>query len=98
VLVPLGKSGLYTWVVILRTGSGKGAQRSAVRVNPYLGTVKPLELKWSGGELLKRGATADKASGTPGRPDPARGQDDATGGARDRSEKEEVRQPGQGAP
>jgi len=56
VLVPLGKTGLYTWVVMLRVEESKGGERTDwVQVNPYTGQVKPLELKDAKGALKSGG-------------------------------------------
>jgi len=45
VLMPLGETGLFTWIVMLRVAES-GAERSyAVEVNPYLGGVKPVVTK-----------------------------------------------------
>ena len=46
VLVPLGKTGLHTWVVMLRTQNGDGrARQHTVQVDPYVGRVRPVEKK-----------------------------------------------------
>jgi hypothetical protein len=46
VLVPLEDTGLYVWVVMLRTAPVEGPERGcAVQVNPYTGRAAPLELE-----------------------------------------------------
>ncbi|MFP4057345.1 MAG: hypothetical protein ACLF0G_10795 [Candidatus Brocadiia bacterium] len=45
VLVPLGETGLYTWVVLLEVRGEDGERRRVVQVNPYSGRVEPLPLK-----------------------------------------------------
>jgi len=46
VLVPLGDSGLFTWLVMLRAQTSDGKEkRSVIQVDPYTGRVRPLELK-----------------------------------------------------
>jgi hypothetical protein len=46
VLVPLDDTGLYVWVVMLRTAPVEGPERGcAVQVNPYTGRAAPLELE-----------------------------------------------------
>jgi hypothetical protein len=62
VLMPLGETGLFTWVVMVREVSG-GTERSyAVEVNPYVGSVKPVALKEAGRLPGLPGSTADKAT------------------------------------
>ena len=47
-LVPLDETGLYTWVVMLRTAPSDGLEEQyAVQVSPYTGRVTPLELDLS---------------------------------------------------
>ena len=46
VLVPLGESGLFTWLVMLRVQMPDGKEKkSTVQVDPYMGKVRPVELK-----------------------------------------------------
>ena len=48
VLMPLGETGLFTWIVMVRAAD-RGTERSyAVEVNPYLGGVKPVATKAEG--------------------------------------------------
>lgn len=46
VLVPMGKSGLFTWTVMLRYTAQDGKERRAtMNVDPYMGKIRPIELK-----------------------------------------------------
>jgi len=57
VLVPLGETGVYTWVVLLHVEEpGRQARSCAVQVNPYTGRVDTLEM--SSGELAALEASA----------------------------------------
>jgi hypothetical protein len=79
VLVPLGKSGLVTWVVMFRFQTPDGQEgRRVVQVDPYLGKVRSLKAKQGSGrtsaEPPRKEGPADnrapvrRAAGTSGRP------------------------------
>ncbi len=57
VLLPLGDTGLYLWAVLMRTRSAEGkTDEYAVQVNPYSGSVSPLDLALA--EQLEGAGTA----------------------------------------
>jgi hypothetical protein len=47
VLMPLGETGLFTWVVAMRIEEGEKAYTHTVQVDPYVGRVRPLKMKES---------------------------------------------------
>ena len=45
VLVPLGKSGLFTWVIMIRAEEAGVEKKYTIQVDPYFGRIRPIELK-----------------------------------------------------
>jgi hypothetical protein len=45
VLMPMGDSGLFTWVIAVRIEEGESARTHTVQVDPYVGRIRPLKLK-----------------------------------------------------
>lgn len=90
VLMPLAETGLYTWVVLLKTAPGGGPEeQKAVQVNAYTGKVSPLELDLA---LEDIGGRAADGAAVPAGPDVAAYRQGSKGQA------EPKRSGGQGGP
>lgn len=45
VLVPIEKSGLFTWMVMMQVEEAGVTKKEAIQVDPYTGRIRPVELK-----------------------------------------------------
>ena len=79
VLMPLGDTGLFTWIVMVRAAENGGERSYAVEVNPYLGSVKPVVSKGEKSAAPALGP-ADRAIGTTTRPTDRTGTENGPAG------------------